>query len=170
MANITTNSILYDNNQNTTVLITGLNDGSPNDTLLTVVDLSTLTYLPPFVAIRWMDWDVNGGVVKLFWDEADPYQFETLASIGNRDYTFISGLQNPGRNPLFGNSGGNGNILLSTVGFDVGSSYTIRMKLRKKFHSRFPRLGNEDQHTENWPQQQFGAQQNPNVVNVTATS
>ena len=165
MTNITTSQVLYDGNQNLNMLITGLNDGSANDTLLPVVDLSTVNYLPPFVKILRMDWDVNGGVVKLFWDAPDPVQFDTLASIGNRDYRYTGGLQNPSRDNAFPNSGGNGNILLSTVGFDVGSSYSIRLIMRKKFHNRFPRFGNEDPHTGDWPQQQFG-DQTANKVNV----
>ena len=153
MANITTNTIVYDNNQNLQVLLTGYSDGSPNDTLLVAVDLSQVTYTPPFVAIRKMDWDVNGGVVKLYWDAPDPVQFETLASIGNRNYNYVGGLKNPTKNSEFPNLGSNGNILLSTVGFDVGSSYTIRIQMRKKFFKRFPRVGNEDQRTGEWPSQ-----------------
>ena len=168
MANITTSQVLYDGNQNVNMLITGLSDGSGNDILLPVVDLSTLNYLPPFVKILRMDWDVNGGVVKLFWDDADPVQFDTLASIGNRDYRYTGGLQNPGHNNDFPNSGGNGNILLSTVGFDVGSSYSIRLIMRKKFHNRFPRFGNEDAKVGHWPSQQFG-DVTANKINVSAT-
>ena len=155
MANLTTNQIIYDNNQNAVVVLTGYNDGSANDTLITAVDCQSLTYLPPYLKILEMSWDVNGGVVRLFWDDTDPLQFANLASIGDRNYRFFGGMQNPlasNNNPRALPSG---NILLSTIGFDVGSSYQIKLVVRKKYHNRFVRFGNEDPRIADWPAQTF---------------
>src|SRR4051812_32102343 len=125
MAIISTSKLLYDGGQSAVVQLTGLCDGSSNDTLVTAVDVPIMNFNVETVAIRGLNWDVNGGVVNLYWDCEDPVLIKTLSTIGHDDYTSFGGIQNSAMPQSYSDNVYNvtinavsGNILLSTIGFD----------------------------------------------------
>lgn len=124
----TTTNVIFDGIKNCIVEWTGLNvDGSVGETLVKKIDVKDLTPIPYRLAIRYLHYDVNGGSVQLFWDAEDPVLIDQFGSVAEEDFSFIGGIQN--------NAGpsATGSILLSTSGFDVGSSYSIRLNLVKKY-------------------------------------
>lgn len=125
----TTSQILYDGIGNVTMQFTGLSEGD-NETLVTKVDVSALQPICRSVKIMDIEYEVSGGLLELFWDSTmDPAKFLELASVGSFDYCRENGLINP----LMASGLGTGNIKFSTVGFDVGSTYSIKLKMKKKF-------------------------------------
>lgn len=123
----TTSQILYDGVGNVTMHFTGLSEGD-NETLALKVDCSVLQ--PPCRSVKIMDmeYEISGGLVELFWDALDPVKFQELAKHGTFEHYRINGRVNPTMN-----AGGTGNILLSTIGFDIGSTYSIKLEMKKKF-------------------------------------
>ncbi len=128
----TTTSTPYDGVRRATVLSTGLtvNGATPNNLDSAVlVDVSALMPPAPRVKVDRIDADVGYGVVELFWDAAEPVRFAVLSgSKAVLDYTSIGGLVPPPE--------ATGDILISTLGFDLNSTYTVKLDLTKKAAAR----------------------------------
>ena len=122
----TKSQITYDNRLNTVWLFSGISEGD-NETLVLKVDKSLLTDSPRLLKILHVEYEVVGGILQLLWEADDPVVIMNLASVNVFDYDRTGGLQN--------NAGpsATGNILFSTIGFEIGSSYTIKLRMRKKF-------------------------------------
>ena len=123
----TTSQILYDGAKNVVMQFTGVNDGSGGETLVTKVDVAALNPVPDTVKITEIEYEVSGGIVRMYWDADDPVEFLDLSSVGEFEYCDIGGLVNAG------GAGRTGNIKFSTIGFDSGSSYSIKLTMKKKF-------------------------------------
>jgi hypothetical protein len=89
-----------------------------------LVDLADLNARQ--VRIYGIDFNVSGGIVRLMRDTDDFQTIIDLAGDGSFDYSMIGGL------PMDEDTTDTGNILLSTLGFDIGSSYAIKLTLKKK--------------------------------------
>ena len=129
MAIDTTSQVVYDGPRNVIVSFTGVSDGEGQETNAVKVDVSQL--IPPCdrVRIEKVSYDVNGGRVELLWDAQTPKPFLEMSFGGEFEYC---------RAPLQ-NSGGDtatGDILLSTKGFELGSSYTVTLEMKKKWRKR----------------------------------
>jgi hypothetical protein len=128
MPNQTTSRVVLDGPRRVTMHFTGIGDGSGiQETNVVKVNVAGLN--PPGGArtkVRAIKYDVTGvGVVVLSWDGASPTPFLTLSgSADHVDYSDFGGLHDDNPNPT-------GNILLSTLGFDVGSVYNITLDLIK---------------------------------------
>ena len=123
-----TSQILYDGQGNVTMQFTGVSDGS-NETLITKVDVSELQ--PPPVSVKIMDlnYDVSGGLLQFYWDALDPVKFLELAGNNSIEYNRTNGLVNAAKDlPGF-----TGDIKISTMGFDIGSSYSFKLVMKKKY-------------------------------------
>lgn len=124
-----TQTVLYDGINNVSVLLTGVADGPEQEPLTIKVDTAALN--PPCKALKIMNINhgVVGGTVKLYWgnNTFDPIMFLAASFPDEVDYGFIGGMTDA--------SGANssGHILLSTSGFDVGSNYSIKLDMKKKF-------------------------------------
>ncbi len=127
MAVTTTSQVLFDGLHRVIMQFTGTGDGAGDETNVTKVDCSALNPPCASVAIRRIDYDVGYGVVELLWDAAIPQPFLELTESGYPvDYRNIRGLPNGG------GLGANGNILFSTKGFELNSTYTIKLEMYKK--------------------------------------
>lgn len=128
MAITTTIQKLYDGPRKATIQATGLTIDGPlsnNLTLATLVDLALLAPVPAQVRVDHIEGEVGYGVVQLFWAALTPIRFAVLS--GSRillDYANIGGLIMP--------VGGTGNILVSTLGFDLNSTFTVKLDLTKR--------------------------------------
>ena len=123
----TTKQTLYDGKRNTVMQFTGMSEGD-NETLVLKVDTSLLLPVPATLKITNIQYEVVGGIVRLFWDHSiSPVPFLDLASVNEINYEDIGGMVNSA------GAGATGNILLSTLGFDSGSSYSIKLAMKKKF-------------------------------------
>lgn len=127
MGNQTTSQILYDGNRNVVMQFTGVSDGADPESNVVKVDMSALNPVPKSVKIMKSNYDVQGGVVQLLWAAADPVPFALLEGHDQFDYESIGGMVNGGGDTA------NGNILLSMLGFEAGSTYTIKLEMVKKF-------------------------------------
>ena len=105
---------------------TGVSDGAGNETKVTKVDVSELTPAGSSVTVRHIEGNVTAGLVELWWDALVPVKFAVLEGDVHFDYSRISGLKN--------NAGGGktGDILLSTVGFELDSNYNLQIEMVKK--------------------------------------
>lgn len=125
---ITTSQVLYDGQGNVTMQFTGLSEGD-NETLVTKVDVSALTPVPVSTKIMDVEYDVSGGLLQIFWDALDPVKFLELAGNSKICYERENGAVNKAKDlPGF-----TGDIKISTVGFDVGSSYSFKLVMKKKY-------------------------------------
>lgn len=123
-----TSQIVYDGLRNVTVKLTGRGDGQDGpETYAVKVDVSELNPPCSRVKIEKLTYAVSYGVVKLSWDgNPAPTDFEMLDGEGKFDYTRAGGLQNMEL------ESSNGDILLSTLGFDLNSTYSILLEMVKK--------------------------------------
>jgi len=127
MAIAATSQVLYDNTRNCVMQFTGIADGNDVENNVVKVDASELTPVPQSLKITEITYDVNGGIVQLSWAADNPVPFVSLMGHHTFDYGEINGMVNTG-----GDSA-NGDILLSTLGFEAGSSYSVLLKMVKKF-------------------------------------
>ena len=127
MANTTQVTVIYDGIKNCIVQFTGLNDGGTGETLVKKIDVKELN--PPCyrLAIDEMHYDIGGGSVQLYWEADDPVLIDNLSSVTDEDFRWSSGIQN--------NAGpsATGNILLSTIGMESGSAYSVKLEMTKKY-------------------------------------
>lgn len=122
-----TRQVLFDGPRRCVMLFTGLCDGNgsdeANEKKVICADLT-----PPchHANIERIEYEVSGGVVRISWADNDPRIFLDLSARGVLDYRDIGGAPNPVTTDL------PNDILFTTLGFDVGSSYSIKITLRKK--------------------------------------
>ena len=127
MAVQTTSQVLYDGNKNVVMQFTGIGDGMGDEVAAIKVHMADLMPVPISVKVKSVYYDVSGGLVQLLWAATENKPFLTLSSVETLDYCDIGGLVNGGGDTA------NGDILLSTLGFDAGSAYSIRIEMVKKF-------------------------------------
>jgi len=126
MAVITTSQVLYDGINRTVMQLTGAGDGTGDQERNVVkVDISQLNPVPKRVKVVGVYHGVVNGTVVLSWDGDAQVPFLTANYPDEVNYTFIGGMNQPPDT--------NGNIALSTQGFDATSSYSIKIELRKKY-------------------------------------
>lgn len=124
----TTRTVLYDGSRRSTVQFTGVSEGTLGDeTLERKVIAAELSPVPVSLKIDSFDYNISGGIVRLYWDGQEPKQFAELTGIGNISYSKFGGMVNSAATPI------TGDVLLSTIGFDTGSSYNLVANLIKKF-------------------------------------
>ena len=126
MAIAATVQTLHEGARNLVLQLTGVSDGSGSENKVKKVDVSTLTPAVDEVSIRKITGSVEFGIVELYWDALTPVKFMELSVTVDHDYSRISGLRN--------NAGGgkNGDLLLSTVGFELDSTYNLQIEMIKK--------------------------------------
>ena len=126
MAIATTVQTLHEGPRNLVMQWTGVSDGAGTENLVNKVDVSTLTPACDAVSVRKITGTVEFGIVELYWDALTPVKFAELSGTIDLDYDRISGLRN--------NAGGgkNGDLLLSTVGFELDSTYNLQIEMIKK--------------------------------------
>ena len=118
---------LHDGERNVVMQFSGVSDGEGNEVNERKVDVSSLTPPCSSVSIRKMMYEVSGGIVELKWDADDPVVFDRLAKTGIVDYSRIGAVINGG------GPSATGDILISTLGFDSGSSYSVKLEMIKKY-------------------------------------
>lgn len=127
MGMTTTSQVLYDGNTNVVMQFTGISDSPDQENNVVKVRASDFTPVPKNLKVMRIDYSVVNGTIKLLWDADDPVPFLTANYPEEIDYYKINGMTNQGGDTA------TGNILLSTQGFDAGSSYSIKIEMRKKF-------------------------------------
>ena len=128
MAITTTSQILTDGYRRAVMQFTGVCDGAGQETNEHKVIVSALN--PPClrVAITLIEYNISGGIVRILWDDDDPIEVLDLSDLGNElDYRQMGGMQS------IASLNASGDVLFSTVGFDSGSAYTIKIDLLKKY-------------------------------------
>ena len=122
----TTVQTLHEGPRNLIMQWTGVSDGAGSENKIKKVDVSTLTPACSSVSVRKITGTVEFGIVELYWDALTPVKFAELSGTIDLDYDRISGLRN--------NAGGgkNGDLLLSTVGFELDSTYNLQVEMIKK--------------------------------------
>lgn len=125
----TTVTVLHDGERNVSMLFSGVSDGVGQETNVAKVDVTAFTPPCKRVSITSVFYEVSGGLVVLAWEATDPIPFDQLAFGGERDYRRFNGVTVP----VDVGGGVTGNIVLSTIGFDVGSSYSFSLDMLKKF-------------------------------------
>lgn len=117
-----------DGPRNYVLRVTGVQDGTGVQvTNLKVIDVSALQPpAGPSFKIRRLGFRVLGGIVQLAWDAPTPRVFAELqlADHGLDWYRF-------GGQSTLGVANATGSVLLSTLGFDVGSSYDLTFECSK---------------------------------------
>ena len=120
---------VYDGGLAATLQIIGKSDGQSGQEVDVVkVDVSELTPPCSSVAIEEISYNVEGGTVTLSWDDLTPLPFAYLKGMDNINYRREGRLPN-----LADPTSRSGDILLSTVDFDPNGSYTILLKMKKKY-------------------------------------
>ncbi len=112
--------------RNLVMQLNGIGDGAGNESKVIKVDVSALTPACSSVKVMKITGTVSFGVVELFWDAATDVKFAELSDEVTLDYNRVGGLLN--------NAGGGktGDLLLSTVGFELNSTYSLLIEMVKK--------------------------------------
>jgi len=121
-----TTQTLNDGARNLIVQWTGISDGSGSETLVNKVDVSALTPRCGSVKIKRITGTVEFGVVELYWDALVPKKFAELSGTIDLCYEKSGGLVNNA------NGGKTGDLLLSTIGFELNSTYNLLVEMVKK--------------------------------------
>jgi len=120
---------VQDGEVNCTLQIIGLSDGQAGQEANVVkVDVSELNPPCETVKIQEVTYDVEGGTVTMSWDDTTPIPFAYLKGMDTMDYCHVGGFNNLGDV-----NSRSGDLLLSTVDFEGNGSYTILLKMKKKF-------------------------------------
>lgn len=127
MAITTTSQTLHDGERNVIMQFTGISDGSGQESDVIKVDVSEMSPPCDRVRISKLSYDVQGGIITLSWAADTPVVFAQLSGENVIDYIREGGLQNNA------DASRTGDILLSTEGFELNSSYTIKLEMVKKF-------------------------------------
>ena len=122
----TTVQTLHEGPRNLIMQWTGVSDGAGSENLVKKVDVSELTPACEAVSVRKITGTVDFGIVELYWDALTPLKFAELSGTIDLDYDRISGLRNDA------GGGVNGDLLLSTVGFELDSIYNLQIEMIKK--------------------------------------
>lgn len=129
MTILATRTVTYDGYRNCTMVLTGVCDGNGGDEVNErKVILADLSPPPLRVAIMEMEYEVSGGIVRMMWEDNDPTTIFMLASRNTMNFVRSGGVVNTVQGDSI-----TGNITFTTLGFDVGSSYTIKLRLKKTY-------------------------------------
>lgn len=123
MADTVTSQTIVNGARNLIIKCTNESDGS-GESGITKVNAGVLGTGIHLTVARII-YTVNSGSVRVMWNATTPTDMDILAGFGTLDYTFFGGLTNPN------NTGADGSINFSTVGFTNGSSYTITLEMIK---------------------------------------
>lgn len=122
----TTSQVLHDGVRNVVMQFTGVSDGAGQETDAVKVDASALS--PPAdrnLKILKVQYAVTGGVLQLKWGADDPQVFLNLSGQGEIEYCRNGGLVNGG------GATATGDILASTLGFELDSAYSLTLDMVK---------------------------------------
>ncbi len=126
MAIVTTVQTLEQGSRNLIVQWTGRSDGSGSEDFVKKVDVSELSPKCGSVRINKITGNVSYGIVELYWDALDPEKFVVLSGDSiHFDYCGAGGLNNNA-------TGKTGDVLLSTLSFELGSTYDLLVEMVKK--------------------------------------
>ncbi len=127
MAMATTAEVLHDGVKNVIMQFTGISDGT-NETNVVKVDISELNPRPLSVKVQNIQYDVSGGFVRLAWAADVPIVIADVTGPDSICYEKFGGLFNreDANNPT-------GDIVFSTMGFEAGSNYQIKLEMTKKY-------------------------------------
>ena len=119
-----TSQVVFDGTHRVVIHLTGISEGE-NESNVVKVNVSELE--PPCltVTIDKVSYAVVGGLVELKWDEYE--RFAVLTEVGTELCFSKTG------NLVNDVDGSDGNILLSTRGFDLNSAYDITLELIKRY-------------------------------------
>lgn len=118
--------VLYDGVRNLVMQLSGVSDGT-NENNVIKIDMKTLVPKAKRVSILCVTYDVPVGLVRLQWAADQPIQLLDCCGWNTIDYESIGGVTSSG------GDNATGNLLLSTLGFEAGSSYNIKLEMVKKF-------------------------------------
>ncbi len=122
----TTAQTLYDNARTVAMQFTGVSANTGDARPITLVKPHCLKPSAKMVKVTKVSWCVRNGNVRLLWGSTSEAQtFLVLSGTGELCFDDFGGLQNATEAPT-------GAILLSTQGFDAGSSYSILLEMQKK--------------------------------------
>ncbi len=127
MAIQTSATLNFDGVRNTVMTFCGVSDGSGAERGETKVDTVQLAPqgTPSIVKINRIQYCVRGGAVKLSWADANaPADIIVLTGTGEVCAKHFGGIANSAPDPT-------GNILLDTIGFETGSSYSLIIEMQK---------------------------------------
>lgn len=128
MAFQTTNQIVHDGARSVVVHLNGVCDGGVfgDEKLEMKVMASCLSPPARNLKMNRIDYNVSGGIVSLWRQADDPVKICDMAGTGFFDYSNVGGM------PSNAGPSENGDLLISTTGFDAGSSYSIKLDMIKK--------------------------------------
>lgn len=128
MADTVTTKVVFSGKRRYVVHLTNTSDGTGESNVVKV-DKSTLTGLngaePSKLVIEKIHYDVASMRVLLTWDQTSDETIAVLQNIGKLDWTKQGGL-------VGANTGGTGDILLTTANQASGDGYDITLHLRLK--------------------------------------
>lgn len=131
MADTVTTEIIFNGRRRKIVHLTSVSDGT-GETNVVKVDLSAITFnggeRPTYSVVDMIDYDIGGmDSVRLYWDHtADDVIAILPPGQGTVDWNALGGKVDPR------SVGGTGNIILTTNGAEIGSTYNITFYIRPK--------------------------------------
>jgi hypothetical protein len=123
MVDTVTSQVIINGPRNLIMKFTNESDGT-GESGVTKVNAGTLGTGVHLTVARII-YAINSGSVRVMWNATAPTDMDIISGFGTLDYTFFGGLPNPM------NTGADGSINVTTVGFTAGSSYTITLEMIK---------------------------------------
>lgn len=129
MAVVITSQVLYDGQRNLVMQFQGVSDGT-NDGVA-IVHLADLNPVPLGVKVLCVTYDVPVGIVRLTYEGDEPVQIADCSGWNTLEFGKFGGVVNTIGAPADNNS--NGDIIATTMGFEAGSSFNIKLEMIKKY-------------------------------------
>jgi len=121
MADTVTSQTIISGPRNYIMKFTNESDGTGESGVVKVTASNSSLHLK----IARVVFAINSGAVRIQWNATTPTDALILAGFGTFDFQYFGGLPNPA------NSGADGAIKFSTVGFASASSYDITLEMIK---------------------------------------
>jgi len=131
MADTVTTQIIRNGARNFSVRLTNISDGTGETTPVQKVDKSTLVGIlgkePASLSLMQAEYSIQGfEAVKLSWDQTSDVTSMVMTNSDYRDFRQQGGMHDTG-------TGGNGDILLTTIGTPAANdTYDITLHFKKK--------------------------------------
>jgi hypothetical protein len=132
MPNTVTTEYLHNGNKRKVLHLTGIYDGSGDESAVVKADISALTYgggrIPTWTTVDMIDYNIQGiDSVRLHWDHDTNDEIAVLpVGSGTIDWWATGGKTDPKT------AGGTGDIILTADGGAAGGTYDITIWFRPK--------------------------------------
>ena len=132
MAIVKSTATIFDGNRRVSLQVSGISDGAGQLTLEPLAIASAFNPAAKALKVLKVAGSVSYGVVELYWEALPPVKFLTLSG----DSICFDFSETGALNKAAAGADATGNILISTIGFSAGSTYSLQIDMTKQYRDK----------------------------------